>query len=380
MSTDTSASPRTPLYDFHRRYGTVAFGDVDGWQMPRVFENIKMEYLAAKGTVAVMDRSNYGRLRVSGAKRLDLLNRLTTNDVKSVAAGQGALTALLTDKGRMIDVLRLSAREDFLWLLTSPGNQTRVMEQIVSMRFRDDVSLEVATPATAMISLFGPQAAHLLGAAARAHHFDDLPEEGCRAMEIGGTQVTAIRTRGLGGAGYDIIADAAGAASVWQRIFAEGVPYGASPMGEEAWEMLRIESGIPRFGRELTEEHNPLEAGLSAAISFKKGCYVGQEVIARLDSRQKVSRQLVGLWIEPGPVPPPSSSIEAPGQQGTPVGTLTSVAPSLDFRRVIGLGYVRNEHAAAGTSLAIVDGGDRYNAVVSDLPFTKPTQPQPGRA
>ncbi len=379
MSTEPSASPRTPLYDFHRRYGTVAFGDVDGWQMPRVFENIKMEYLAAKGTVAVMDRSHYGRLRVAGAKRLDLLNRLTTNEVKCLVAGEGTQTALLTDKGRMIDVLRLSAREDFLWLLTSPGNQARVMEHIASLRFRDEVSLEDATAATAMISLFGPQAAHLLGAAARAHHFDDLPEEGCRAMEIGGTQVTVIRTRGLGAPpGFDIIADAAGAPAVWQRLFAEGVPYGASPMGEEAWEMLRIECGIPRFGRELTEEHNPLEAGLSSAISFKKGCYVGQEVIARLDSRQKVSRQLVGLWLEPGPVPPPSSPIEAPGQAGSPVGMLTSVAPSLDFRRVIGLGFVRLEHGAAGTSVAIVDGNDRYGAVVSDLPFTKPSQVQPG--
>jgi len=371
MSPDSSASPRTPLHDFHRGYGTVAFGDVDGWLMPRVFENIKMEYLAAKGTVAVMDRSHEGRLRVSGAKRLDLLNRLTTNDVKSLAAGQGARTALLTDKGRMLDVLRLSAREDFLWLLTSPGNQTRVMEHIASLRFRDDVSAEDATAATAMISLFGPQAAHLVEAAARAHQLGDLPAEGSRALEIGGTQVTAIRNRGLGAPGFDLIADAAGAPAVWQRLFAEGAPYGASPLGEEAFEMLRVERGIPRFGRELTEEHNPLEAGLADTISFKKGCYVGQEVIARLDSRQKVSRQLVGFWLEPGPVPPAPSPIEAAGQEGTPVGTLTSVAPSLDFRRVIGLGYVRNEHAAAGTAVIVVDGADRIGAVVTGLPFSK---------
>ena len=371
MNPDPAASPRTPLYDFHRRYGTVAFGDVDGWQMPRVFENIKMEYLAAKGTVAVMDRSHDGRLRVSGSKRLDLLNRLTTNEVKSLAPGQGARTALLTDKGRLIDLLRVSAREDFLWLLTSPGNQTRVMDHIAGLRFRDDVSLEDVTSTTAMISLFGPQAAHLLGAAAHAHHLEDLAVEGSREMEIGGTLVTVIKSRGLATPGFDIIADAAGAPAVWQRLFAEGAPYGASPMGEEAWEMLRIECGIPRFGRELTEEHNPLEAGLADAISFKKGCYTGQEVIARLDSRQKVSRRLMGFWLEPGPVPPASSPIEAPGQGGTPAGVLTSVAPSLDFRRVIGLGYVRNEHAAAGTRVAIVDGDDRIGGVVTELPFTK---------
>ena len=130
---------------------------------------------------------------------------------------------------------------------------------------------------------------------------------------------------------------------------------------------------MPRFGRELTEEHNPLEARLDDAISWTKGCYVGQEVVARLDSRQKVSKLLVGLWLEPGPVPEAGSPIRATGPQGREIdtGTLTSVVPSLDLRRVIGLGYVRNENTAPGMSLVVASTEDRVGAEVAELPFHK---------
>jgi folate-binding protein YgfZ len=135
--------------------------------------------------------------------------------------------------------------------------------------------------------------------------------------------------------------------------------------------MLRIESGVARFGRELTEEHNPLEARLDAAISWTKGCYVGQEVVARLDSRQKISKLLVGLWLEPGPVPEPGSPIEDPGHPGHPIGRLTSVAPSIDLRRVVALAYVRNDRSAEGTRLTVVATEDRVEAEVAALPFRR---------
>ncbi|HEY3176570.1 MAG TPA: aminomethyltransferase family protein [Candidatus Polarisedimenticolia bacterium] len=370
MTTVPTGAPlsRTPLHDVQRE-GRAAFGEVDGWEMPRVYENIKMEYLAAKGTVAVMDRSNAGRLRVGGAKRFDLLNRLTTNDLRSIGPGQGARTALLTDKGRIIDDLRLYAREGDYFLVTSPGNALAVKTHIEKLRFRDDVTLEDVTGSTALIALFGPQSAHLLEGVAHAHHLGDIPLHHHVELAIDGRTFLAARTTGLSGSGFDLVAAADAAPRIWRALFERGQAYGVSPLGEEAWEMVRIESGVPRFGRELTEEHNPLEARLEEAISWKKGCYVGQEVVARLDSRQKVSKLLVGLWLEPGPVPEAGSPIESPDRPGLQTGRLTSVAPSLDFRRVIGLGYVRNEHSAEGTRLVVAAPDDRVNAEVSDLPF-----------
>jgi len=363
--------PRTPLYELLSE-GRVAFGEVDGWEMPRVYENIKMEYLAAKGTVALIDRSHRGRLRVTGAKRFDLLNRLTTNDLRDIPPGGGARTAMLTAKGRIIDDLLLYAREDSFILVTSPGNGVRVREAIEKLRFRDDVTVEDETRGTAMIALVGPQSAHLLEAVAPAAARAGLALHHSVETQVSGARLLAARIDDLGGHGYHLISGAAEAPAIWSALLARGGPYGASPCGEEAWEMLRIEGGIPRFGRELTQEHNPLEARLDASINWKKGCYVGQEVVARLDSRQKISKLLVGLWLEPGPVPEAGSPIEAADRPGSPIGSLTSVAPSLDFRRVIGLGYVRTDHAAPGSRVVVASPDDRVPAEVSDLPFRPP--------
>src|SRR4030095_4779257 len=116
-----------------------------------------------------------------------------------------------------------------------------------------------------------------------------------------GVRFMAAKTTEIGGTGFALIIDSGNAERVWRTLLTRGDAYGTSPLGEEAYEMVRIEFGVPRFGRELTIDQNPLEARLDDAISWTKGCYVGQEVIARLDSRQKVSKLLVGLWLEPGP-------------------------------------------------------------------------------
>ncbi|HET6373310.1 MAG TPA: aminomethyltransferase family protein, partial [Candidatus Polarisedimenticolia bacterium] len=320
----------------------------------------------------VMDRSNHGRLRVSGAQRFTLLNRLTTQDLRSIAAGAGAETVLLSDKGRILDDLRLYAREEFFYLVTSPGNQEFVQSMIEKLRFRDDVTLEDVTASTAMISLFGPQSAHMLEGVARARHLDGLGLHHNVEVEISGARGIAARTADVGGGGFNLIVPAESAGRVWGALLDGGGSYGVSPLGEEGYEMLRIEYGVPRFSRELTQEYNPLEAGLGAAISWTKGCYVGQEVVARLDSRQKVGKHLVGLWLEPGPVPEAGSSLEIDGRPDQSVGKLTSVAPSLDLRRVIGLAYVRTEHAVAGVNLTVISGEDRVGAVVAELPFVAP--------
>jgi folate-binding protein YgfZ len=246
-----------------------------------------------------------------------------------------------------------------------------VKETIERLRFRDDVVLEDATAATAMISLYGPQSAHLLEGVARASRPGDLPPHHGVELAVDGRAFLASRADDLGGVGFNLIVPAQAAGHIWTSLLDRGEPYGVSPLGEEAWEMLRIEAGCPRFGRELTEEHNPLEARLDAAISWTKGCYVGQEVVARLDSRHKVSRLLVGLWLEPGPVPEAGSPMELPGRPGAAVGRLTSVAPSLDLRRVIGLGFVRNENSGAGTRLVVASAEDRVDAEVAALPFRK---------
>jgi glycine cleavage system T protein len=364
---------RTPLHDALKE-SQAAFGEVDGWEMPKVFRNIKAEYLAGKGTAAAMDRSHFGRLRLTGAKRLDLLHRISTNDVKSLTDGQGAETILCTEKGRIIDRLLVYAAADHDVVVTSPNMASPIKEAIEKVRFRDDVQIEDVTFKTAMISLFGPEAGRLLEWVARSTVHDLKPHHWKR-LQIGSVPVVAARmTACVGGDGFNLICEAAHGGAAWKEIFEQGGSYGLNPMGSEAYEMLRVESGVPSHGRELTDEFNPLEARLDAAVHWSKGCYTGQEVIARLDSRHKVQKLLVGFLVDPGGVPEPRSRVFAGNVE---VGIVTSVVPSLEMRRIISLGYVRNEQSQPGTRLEIHSGGTSLGAEVAALPFRPPGAPQP---
>lgn len=364
---------RSPLHEAQAEMH-AAFGEVEGWEMPKVFENIKVEFLAGKGTVGVTDRSHFGRLKVTGAKRLDLLHRLTTNAVKDLANGQGAETVMCTNKGRIIDRLFVYAGTDDYFLVTSPNMAPTIKEMIEKVRFRDDVTLEDITESTAMLTLYGPESGRFLDWAANTetkgtalHHW--------RPVTINGVGAIAARTGGIGGGGYNLIMEAAGAADLWRGLFAEGATYGVNPMGSEAYELLRVEFGVPAWGRELTEEFNPLEARLDAAIHWSKGCYTGQEVIARLDSRQKIQRFLVGFLADPGEVPEPRSRVFVDGVEAE-VGVITSVVPSLELRRIIALGYIRTGHDQPGTKVRITSRGDVLHGEVAALPFTTPGAPR----
>jgi folate-binding protein YgfZ len=372
--------PRTPLHEVQARQG-ARFGEVDGWEIARAFTGIQAERAAARQGAALVDRSHQGRLRLTGRKRVDLLHRLCTQDLKSLAAGQGARAAMLTDKGRLIDDLRLSLFDDHLLLITSPGRAEGLKRHIESLRFRDDVSIEEITAHTAMILIAGPRAAGLLADAVAAGRADagpaaswtDLPRHHHREVSVAGVPLTASRAAGLHEASFRLVMPAEGAPAVWEALLAAGASHGALPMGEDAHEVRRIERGVPRAGREITEEHNPLEARLDDAISWTKGCYIGQEVVARLDSRQKVSRLLSGLRLadDAAGTVRPGDTLEAPERPGVPAGRVTSVAEPPASDRALALAYVRQDLSAPGTSIRVVSAGRTIAATVSDLPFAE---------
>ncbi len=302
----------------------------------------------AAGTGAILaDRSDLGRLSIRGRDALDLLHRLTTNRVKSLRAGEGAATVLTTAKGRILDLVMLHVLEEEILCLTGPGRAARVKDWIDRYTFREDVGVEDQSLGRGTLGVFGAQAARSIGtlfgeaAAVRPLHHP-------LRVALDAVQAILTRTFPLAGEGYHITTASASLPALRDgllRASAHLVPAGAACL-----EVLRIEAGLPSSGHELTEDYNPWEAGLSDAVSLDKGCYVGQEVIARLNTYKKVSKRLVRLRIPGGDPPATGSPLVS---AGATIGTLTSAAAVPGEGRVVGLGYVRDEDAAPGKEICI---------------------------
>ena len=365
---------RSHLYSHHLSDGARFVVD-DGWEVPAAFRGLEAEYRAATRGVALADRSPVGRLQATGPDVLDLLNRLSTNGVDPLEPGAGAATVLTTNKGRIIDWITLLHPGDRTVILTSPPCAEAVSAWIDRYTIIEDVTLEDLTPSTALIGVLGPAAAavveQVLGLAAA-----DLPPLGCRTAPWGAGEVLAARTHPLRVPGYDLMVDAADAASLWHALAQAGAAHGVQPIGLEAMEALRVENGLPRWGPELGDAYNPLEAGLTESVSWTKGCYIGQEVVARLWTYHKVQRYLVGLAFDgDGEARPAPGAVLHVGD--VRAGALTSVAYGPGARALLGLGYLRAAHATVGQAVEVpLDDGRTVTGSVTRV-AEKPTAPVP---
>jgi folate-binding protein YgfZ len=313
------------------------------------------QYLALTGGLAAVDRPNVGLLRFEGKDAVDLLDRLSTNDLAALAPGIGASTVLTTNKGRVIDLLTVVHLGDHLLVLCSRDAAARVSEWIDFYTFDEDLVISDVTDQYYIAGLAGPDALasaqRLTGDAAA-----DLPPYGAVEADVADLTATVVRTEFLGVGTFDFVV----AGSDGQAL-KEAVASHAEFVGPEALEAVRIERGIPAFASELNEDHNPLEAGLIDSISFNKGCYIGQEVVARLNTYDKVQRRLAVLNWPPDPASASPVSVGDPVSIGDEVtggdkaiGAITSVAshPNGGF---VGLAYVRR--AFMGAEVAIGPSG-----------------------
>ncbi len=321
----------------------------DTYVVPDVSLTPEDEYRALTSGVAVLDRSDVGRLIVTGDDALDLLNRLSTNELATLEDGSGAATVLTTNKGRIVDLLHVHRDGDRLVVFTSPGNQRRVAEWIDFYTFVEDVTVEDVTRGTAMLSLTGLDSTAFLdeltnGQASSLATFERL------SAQVSGVSVEVCRSDFLGTPSFDIVVDA----EHKDRLSAVLTERSAVPVGGSMVEAVRVQRGIPAFGKDLTEDYNPHEANLVHHVSFSKGCYIGQEVIARLQTYKKVSKYLVGLrWDGEGPAP---GSLLA--HDGRRMGIITSAARLPHTGANVGLGYVRKQFADEGKTVVDEAGNE----------------------
>lgn len=311
-------------------------------------------YQTALNQVVRYDERARGRVRLTGQDRASLLQRLTTNDIVKLKPGEGARTVLINHNARILDVLTVYALPEHLLITTNPGSGPALSRFLQSkIFFNDKVAVQDLTSATIQINLYGPQAAKRIEQIVSVDA-SSWPVHHIQAASIGASQVWIARTLPIGGDGFAILAQHEDE-SVIQQSLAD-VP----PLDAATFEVLRIEQGYGGHQHEYSTEYIPLETGLTDAVSFTKGCYVGQEIIARMESRNRLAKRLMGLRL--------AQPVAAGGKlqfNGKEAGDLTSTAISPRFGS-IGLAYVRSVAAVPGT---IVQVGDGIDAEVVELPF-----------
>jgi folate-binding protein YgfZ len=325
------------------------------------YGDLAREYRAMQEACGLCDRSGRGLVRLGGADRVAFLHRLVTNDVNNLLAGRACYTAILTVKGKMIADARVLNRPDALLLDTEPGRAAAVTELLAHYVISEDVEVVDATGSFAVLSLVGPRAPEAAALVA-GRPVPTLDEN--QIEELGDGFALGAR---LGQTpGVDLFVPTAQASAAFAAALERGRSIGLAPVGSEALEVVRVEAGLPRFGADMNEETIPLEANLSErAIHFNKGCYVGQEVIARATFRGAVRRRLAGLALDALPLPAPGTAFFAAGAGERASAETTSAVLSPRFGP-IALAYVRREHMAAGTELMTREG---RKAWVRALPF-----------
>jgi folate-binding protein YgfZ len=328
-----------------------------GVLLPAHFGDAAAEYAALREGMALLDLGFRVVVRARGADRAAFLQGMLTNDVLALAPGAGCRALLLTIQGRVTADVRVLARADELWLDVDVRERARFRDALERLIIADDVELLDPVEPLAAIGVEGPRATEALGSERAAA----LPRYGHAEVELAGASVRAQRASEIRGAGFVLHVPAARAAAVWELLLRRG----ASPCGMEALEGRRIEVGMPRVGLDMDGSTLALEVPVDDAISATKGCYLGQEVVARGTARGHVQRRLVGLTITGG-VPPPGAVLTRDGKD---CGRLTSVGRSFALGTAVALGMVRREHWEPGTVLAVEHGGSPLHARVASLPL-----------
>ena len=355
---------RSPLADYHLAQGAT-LAEYRGGLVPARFTDPRAEHRAVREAAGLLDFSFRAKFAVTGADRVRFLQGMVSNDVKSLAPGGGVYATILNAQGQILADPRVYCDPDRFVIDTAADLREKVMQALKRHIIADKVALEPL--AIYALAFQGPRARPLLE---KTLHIDlpELAEHGHFRTNFAGFPLRVVRASSTGEDGYEVwMADKA-LMGVWGAACGQAPTYEMLPCGTEALETLRIEAGIPCYGADLGEDTLLLEAGLTNAVSFTKGCYIGQEIVERSRSRGRVNWKLVGL-ITSAPEPPSAETKLI--SEGKEVGEVTSACASPTLQKTIALAYVRREAAAPGTKLVLASG---VPAEVVALPFYRKTE------
>ena len=303
------------------------------------------QYRAVREAAAVIDRSSVGKAEVEGRDRASFLQGMLSNDVKALAPGQGCAAAFLDAHGKVMALLRVYALSDRLLLELPAGLTQKTLLLLDKYLISEKAAFEPLDEAYAVLSVQGAQAPALIAGLAGAP-MDLAPHAHVEATLAG--IATRVVQRSEFGVRPGFFLWAAPDAMPALRAAVEGA--GATPVEPAVGEVLRVEAGEPVYGQDVDESVILPETNLEHLVSYTKGCYIGQEVVARVKYRGHVNRALTGLTLEGDRVPTPGAPLFAGERE---IGRVTSAVRSLGLGAPIALGYVRREHLEPGSAVAV---------------------------
>jgi folate-binding protein YgfZ len=328
-----------------------------------VKESMDSEYTAVRkeGAGLIDLTSSRGRIRVSGSEATMFLNGLVTNDMKSLGENRWMPAAFANVQGRVIGVVRIVRGKDPAFLIdTDAASHEGVLKTISRFTLAGDFRVSDLTDEMALVTVQGKRAAEIVEKVFETP-LADLPRNGVIETNWQDVPVTIFRATHTAEDGFDVFIGVAQAPAEQQAI----VSAGAQPVSEEVAEILRVEAGIARYGRDMDETNVLPETNLDDAVSYTKGCYLGQEIIVRIKHRGHVAKKLTGLRLETDRQIDAGAMIKSTDNQE--IGRVTSAVVSPAIGSAIALGYVRYEHVTAGTKVVI----DDIAATVTELPFVR---------
>ncbi len=395
---ETKILAKSSLESIHQRLSATML-EQDGWSVPESYGDVLLEYAAVRESgCGLVDLSNRGRILVSGTEAVQFLNGLITNDMKTLAVNSWMPAAFPNVQGRLIASVRVVRLKDegtgqttpaglprrgprsnvcptFL-IDTEAATHNRVIKTIERFTLAGDFRVTDVTNETAMLSVqgrkafdvvrtsLGDTAAGIAPNQATQIGWPQDNENGNAAGDVA-SRLTVIRASHTGEDGFDLVVKADQASALWEVLQNAG----ARSVGYKALEILRIEAGVPRYGVDMDETNIVTEAALDGAVSYAKGCYVGQEIIARIKYRGHVAKKLSGVMFEQAMKVEVGASITS--EDGKEVGRITSVTYSPHLGRTIALAYLKYDYLAPDTSVKIISGAAELPAQVTELPFFK---------
>lgn len=360
---------KTPLNAVHREMGArmVEFG---GWDMPVRYSGDLQEHRAVRTAAGLFDLGHMGQVQLTGHGALPFLQWLVTNDFASLPVGSARYTLLCRPDGGTLDDLIVYRLPDRWFIVLNAANREKDIAWMRARRAEHsglDVTIEDVTDQTGMLALQGPRAETMLQKLTNAD-LSLLPAFGVIEAPLDGVLSLIARTGYTGEDGFELYFPVEQNEHLWRKILEVGRPEGLQPVGLGARDTLRLEAKMALYGHELTEEINPLEAGLGWAVNFEKGDFIGREALLRVRDH-KPARRLVGFrMVERGGAPRAGYEVQVDGER---IGFVTSGTHSPTLNQSIGLALVRRDVAGVGKPLDIIIRGRPVRAEQVKTPFYK---------